>query len=207
MAAMAAAKGVTGALEILEGEVGFGAAMSVNPDWTKATRGLGTDYHINHVTFKNHGCCGHTFPAIDAVLDAESAARAHAQGREEHPARVVQGRSRHHRQRDARRRLSGEVQHPIHGGACDGSRQRAAERVPRRSHERPGRARAHEENRSRRRPRALEGLSATSARPRSRSRRTTAASSPTSSRRAKATPRCRSPTKRSTTSFSSSRRR
>ena len=68
MAAMAAAKGVTGALDILEGEVGFGAAMSVNPDWAKATRGLGTDYHINHVTFKNHGCCGHTFPAIDAVL-------------------------------------------------------------------------------------------------------------------------------------------
>lgn len=66
--AMAAAKGVTGALDILEGEVGFGAAMSVNPDWSKATRGLGTDYHINHVTFKNHGCCGHTFPAIDAVL-------------------------------------------------------------------------------------------------------------------------------------------
>jgi 2-methylcitrate dehydratase PrpD len=65
---MAASKGVTGALEILEGEVGFGAAMSVNPDWSKATRGLGTDYHINHVTFKNHGCCGHTFPAIDAVL-------------------------------------------------------------------------------------------------------------------------------------------
>src|SRR6476620_6680990 len=68
MSAMAASKGVTGALEILEGEVGFGAAMSVNPDWSKATRGLGTDYHINHVTFKNHGCCGHTFPAIDAVL-------------------------------------------------------------------------------------------------------------------------------------------
>ena len=68
MAAMAAAKGVTGALDILEGEVGFGAAMSVNPDWSKVTRGLGTDYHINHMTFKNHGCCGHTFPAIDGVL-------------------------------------------------------------------------------------------------------------------------------------------
>ncbi len=68
MAAMAAARGVTGALDILEGEVGFGAAMSVNPDWNKATRGLGSDYHIVHVTFKNHGCCGHTFPSIDAVL-------------------------------------------------------------------------------------------------------------------------------------------
>jgi len=68
LAAMAAAKGVTGALDILEGEVGFGAAMSVNPQWEKATRGLGKDYHIVHVTFKNHGCCGHTFAPIDAVL-------------------------------------------------------------------------------------------------------------------------------------------
>lgn len=68
LAAMAAAKGVTGVHDILEGEVGFGAAMSVKPDWSKATRGLGTDYHIVHVTFKNHGCCGHTFAPIDAVL-------------------------------------------------------------------------------------------------------------------------------------------
>jgi 2-methylcitrate dehydratase PrpD len=67
-AAMAAMKGVTGALDILEGEVGFGNAMSVNPDWSKATRGLGADYHIVHMTFKNHGCCGHAFPAIDGVL-------------------------------------------------------------------------------------------------------------------------------------------
>lgn len=73
LAAMAAAKGVTGALEILEGAVGFGAAMSVNPDWSKATRGLGIDYHIVHVTFKNHGCCGHTFPSIDGVLHLKRA--------------------------------------------------------------------------------------------------------------------------------------
>ena len=68
MAAMAAAQGVTGALDILEGEVGFGAAMSVNPDWTKAVRGLGADYNITRMTFKNHGCCGHTFAPIDGVL-------------------------------------------------------------------------------------------------------------------------------------------
>ena len=73
MAAMAAAKGVTGALDILEGPKGFGAAMSVDADWSKATRGLGKDYHIVHVTFKNHGCCGHTFPAIDAVLALKAA--------------------------------------------------------------------------------------------------------------------------------------
>jgi 2-methylcitrate dehydratase PrpD len=68
MAAMGAAKGLTGALDMLEGEVGFGAAMSVNPDWTKAVKGLGADYHITRVTFKNHGCCGHTFAPIDGVL-------------------------------------------------------------------------------------------------------------------------------------------
>jgi 2-methylcitrate dehydratase PrpD len=68
LAAMGAAKGLTGALDMLEGEVGFGAAMSVNPDWTKATKDLGVDYHITRVTFKNHGCCGHTFAPIDGAL-------------------------------------------------------------------------------------------------------------------------------------------
>ncbi|HEV7819912.1 MAG TPA: MmgE/PrpD family protein [Burkholderiales bacterium] len=68
MAAMGAAKGLTGALDMLEGEVGFGAAMSVNPEWTKAIKDLGVDYHITRVTFKNHGCCGHTFAPIDGVL-------------------------------------------------------------------------------------------------------------------------------------------
>ena len=75
MAALAAAKGVTGALDILEGEVGFGAAMSVNPDWSRATRGLGIDYHITQITFKNHGCCGHAFPSIDGVLHLKHAHR------------------------------------------------------------------------------------------------------------------------------------
>jgi 2-methylcitrate dehydratase PrpD len=69
LAALGAAKGVTGVHDILEGEVGLGAAMSVQPDWTKATRALGTEYHITHVTFKNHGCCGHTFAALDAVIE------------------------------------------------------------------------------------------------------------------------------------------
>jgi 2-methylcitrate dehydratase PrpD len=69
LAALAAAKGVTGVHDILEGEVGFGNAMSVKPDWEKATRGLGVDYNIVHVTFKNHGCCGHTFPSLDAVIE------------------------------------------------------------------------------------------------------------------------------------------
>ena len=68
MAAMAASKGVTGALDVLEGPAGMGAAMSGNADWNKATSGLGEIYNIEAITFKNHGCCGHTFAAIDGLL-------------------------------------------------------------------------------------------------------------------------------------------
>jgi 2-methylcitrate dehydratase PrpD len=72
LAAMAAAKGVTGVHDILEGEVGFGAAMSVKPDWARATDGLGSHYNITQVTFKNHGCCGHNFPSLDAVIELKA---------------------------------------------------------------------------------------------------------------------------------------
>ncbi len=71
MAAMAAKQGVTGALDILEGEAGFGAAMSVNPDWSRATKGLGEYYCITEMTFKNHGCCGHNFAGIDGILNLQ----------------------------------------------------------------------------------------------------------------------------------------
>jgi 2-methylcitrate dehydratase PrpD len=64
-----AASGLTGALDILEGAAGFGAAMSVEPRWERATDGLGERYNITAITQKNHGCCGHTFAAIDAMLD------------------------------------------------------------------------------------------------------------------------------------------
>jgi 2-methylcitrate dehydratase PrpD len=68
-AATGAAHGVTGALDILEGDAGFGAAMSVNPKWDEATAELGERYNIMAITQKNHGCCGHTFAAIDAMLE------------------------------------------------------------------------------------------------------------------------------------------
>jgi 2-methylcitrate dehydratase PrpD len=68
MSALAAKKGLTGTLDMLEGELGFGAAMSKNPDWGKATAGLGEKYNITEITFKNHGSCGHTFASIDGAL-------------------------------------------------------------------------------------------------------------------------------------------
>ncbi|MBI3517446.1 MAG: MmgE/PrpD family protein, partial [Proteobacteria bacterium] len=67
MAALAAARGVTGVPDILEGEVGFGNAMSEKVDWHKATEGLGKTYNITRMTVKNHGCCGHTFASIDGA--------------------------------------------------------------------------------------------------------------------------------------------
>jgi 2-methylcitrate dehydratase PrpD len=67
-AAQAAAHGLTGVADILEGRVGFGNALATNPDWNKALDGLGERYNIAQVTIKNHGCCGHTFAAADAVI-------------------------------------------------------------------------------------------------------------------------------------------
>jgi 2-methylcitrate dehydratase PrpD len=67
-AALAAAEGVTGSLDVLEGEAGFGRAMGGDPDWRRAVATLGEDFHITRMTFKNHACCGHTFAAIDGAL-------------------------------------------------------------------------------------------------------------------------------------------
>jgi 2-methylcitrate dehydratase PrpD len=67
-AALAAREGVIGSLDVLEGEAGFGRAMGDGPDWEKALVGLGSDFHITRMTFKNHACCGHTFAAIDGAM-------------------------------------------------------------------------------------------------------------------------------------------
>ncbi|MGW9063530.1 MmgE/PrpD family protein [Achromobacter animicus] len=67
-AGQGAAHGITGVSDILEGEVGFGAALASDPDWSVAVSGLGERYNILSITQKNHGCCGHTFAAIDAAL-------------------------------------------------------------------------------------------------------------------------------------------
>jgi 2-methylcitrate dehydratase PrpD len=67
-AAHAARDGVTGSLDVLEGDAGYGKAMGDGPDWERALSTLGKDFHIARMTFKNHGCCGHTFAAIDGAL-------------------------------------------------------------------------------------------------------------------------------------------
>jgi 2-methylcitrate dehydratase PrpD len=71
LAALAAREGVTGSLDVLEGDVGFGRAMGGDPDWNAALANLGHEFHIAKVTFKNHACCGHTFAAIDGALELQ----------------------------------------------------------------------------------------------------------------------------------------
>ncbi|MGD9952701.1 MAG: MmgE/PrpD family protein [Burkholderiales bacterium] len=66
-AALAAREGVIGTLDVIDGEAGYGRAMSDGPDWEKALATLGRDFHVTRMTFKNHTCCGHTFAAIDGA--------------------------------------------------------------------------------------------------------------------------------------------
>jgi 2-methylcitrate dehydratase PrpD len=72
IAARMAAAGVTGALDVIEGDAGFGRAMSNSPDWERALATLGRQFHITEMTFKNHACCGHAFAAIDGALIVQS---------------------------------------------------------------------------------------------------------------------------------------
>jgi len=68
LAAQSAAAGVTGSLDVIDGDAGFGKAMGAGPDWAQSTQTLGAVFHINSMTFKNHACCGHTFAPIDGIL-------------------------------------------------------------------------------------------------------------------------------------------
>lgn len=66
-AALTAQAGMTGTADLLEGSAGFGAAMTKGARWENLFDHFGEGYNITKMTFKNYGCCGHTFPAIDAV--------------------------------------------------------------------------------------------------------------------------------------------
>lgn len=68
LAGYAAANGVTASLDSLHGDKGFAAATSAsNGDWLTALEGVGEWTPISRMTVKNHGCCGHIFPALDGL--------------------------------------------------------------------------------------------------------------------------------------------
>lgn len=73
LAAFAAARGFTGALDVLDGEAGFAQAMAGGADLSRVADGLGSEYTITQTTVKNHSCCGHTFAVVDAMLELRAA--------------------------------------------------------------------------------------------------------------------------------------
>ena len=76
LAALGAAEGITGSLDVLEGAAGYGNALShgnQGPDWGRSLATLGREFHITQMTFKNHACCGHSFAAIDGALALQAA--------------------------------------------------------------------------------------------------------------------------------------
>ncbi|WP_230970813.1 MmgE/PrpD family protein [Nitrogeniibacter aestuarii] len=78
LSAQLAARGVTGSLDVLDGESGLGQAMSDGPDWSAVGATLGHDFHVTRLTFKNHIGCGHTFAAIDGALALQRETGLHA---------------------------------------------------------------------------------------------------------------------------------
>ncbi len=68
LAAYAAAAGATGAWDSLDGPKGYAAATSDSTgNWDAAFDGAGEWTPITRMTVKIHGCCGHIFPALDAL--------------------------------------------------------------------------------------------------------------------------------------------
>jgi 2-methylcitrate dehydratase PrpD len=67
LAALAASRGLTGSLDVLEGGTGFGVATA-GITGLRVDR-LGEPFCVTETTVKNHACCGHTFAAIDAALE------------------------------------------------------------------------------------------------------------------------------------------
>ena len=74
VAAGLAREDVVAALDMFEGASGLGIAMSGvshTVDWENAIADT-NENTIERMTIKNHGCCGHIFPALDGALALQS---------------------------------------------------------------------------------------------------------------------------------------
>ncbi len=67
LAVACSAGGIRAPEKMIEGECGFGNAMSRDVDWDAAL-GDPDSFNISRITIKNHGCCGHIFAALDGLL-------------------------------------------------------------------------------------------------------------------------------------------
>ncbi|MFI5953197.1 MmgE/PrpD family protein [Cryptosporangium sp. NPDC051539] len=69
VAVAAAAGGVTGASDVLEGDAGLAAATGATTDWAVSAAPLARPFAIEQVTVKPYACCGHAFSPIDGALE------------------------------------------------------------------------------------------------------------------------------------------
>lgn len=67
VAALAARGGATGALDILDGDLGMGTVMAEGTSWVRTREPWGPQALVEMTTMKPYPCCGHTFAAIDAA--------------------------------------------------------------------------------------------------------------------------------------------
>ncbi|ARU88909.1 MmgE/PrpD family protein [Pseudomonas sp. M30-35] len=68
LAGLSAVSGITASLDSLHAENGYAAATSQSAgNWNAALEGIGLWTPITRMTVKNHGCCGHIFPALDGL--------------------------------------------------------------------------------------------------------------------------------------------
>jgi len=69
LSSLLAKRGFTGARNILNGEKGFGRAMSGEFELDKLTSGLGHVYETGSVSIKYYASCRHTHASIDAIRE------------------------------------------------------------------------------------------------------------------------------------------
>lgn len=91
LAAYMTEKGLTGALNILEGDQGLAAGMSKDAEPSRLADRLGTRWALTETSFKYHASCRHTHPAADALLALMGQERLDAQDLAKVVAHVHQG--------------------------------------------------------------------------------------------------------------------
>jgi 2-methylcitrate dehydratase PrpD len=78
VAAAAAHGGLSGALDVLEGEAGLAAATGTTTDWEISRQIWGEVPALARITVKPYQCCGHAFAPIDAALRLRADVGGHA---------------------------------------------------------------------------------------------------------------------------------
>ncbi|WP_020683844.1 MmgE/PrpD family protein [Marinobacterium rhizophilum] len=91
LAAYMTREGLTGAQDILEGDQGMAAGMSIDPVPEQLSDRLGERWALAETSFKFHASCRHTHPAADALLELMKSSGINADDIQSVTAHVHQG--------------------------------------------------------------------------------------------------------------------